>query len=97
MMTLLAVVSSSGNDVKAVRVVTCLIGLPRKKRRKLQNKELMLYQTVDLFCIVLDHIPLVGVDIAKLIHQQLYCDIVLSLLTSLPSLVNIIGCCLDNL
>ena len=94
MMTVLAMVSSS-NDVKVVHMV-CLIGSPRKKRRKLLNKELKLYQTVDLFCIVLDHIPLVGIDIPKLIHQKLYHDIVLPLLTSLPSLVNMIGCPLDN-
>ena len=57
----------------------------------------MLYQTVDLFCTILDHIPLVGIDIAKLIHQQLYHEVVLPLLTSLASLVNMIGCFLDNL
>ena len=84
------------SDLKMLTIVY-LIGLPRKKRRKLQNKELMLYQTIDLFCIVLDHIPLVGIDIAKLMHRQLYHDIVLPLLTSLPSSVNMIGCCLDNL
>lgn len=59
----------------------------KKKRRKLHNKHLVLYQTIDLFCIVLDHIPLAGIDVATLIHQQLYRDIVLPLLTSLSSLV----------
>ena len=53
---------------------------------------MMLYQAIDLFSLVLDHIPLVGVDVAKLIHQQLYHDTVSPLLTSLPSLVNMIGC-----
>ena len=74
----------------------CLVGLPRKKKRRLQNKQLMLYQTVDLFRLVLDHIPLVGIDVAKLIHQQLYHDILVPLLSSLPSLVIMIGCFLDN-
>ena len=68
------------------------IGLPRKKKRKLENKNVMLYQTIDLFSLVLDHVPLVGVDVVKLIHQQLYHDTVLPLLTSLSSLVNMIGC-----
>ena len=82
------------------------IGLPRKKKRKLENKNTMLYQTIDLFNLVLDHVSLVGADVAKLIHQQLYHDTVLPLLTSLPSLVNIIGyftwkplcylCCYSN-
>ena len=57
---------------------------------------MMLYQTIDLFSLVLDHVSLVGVDVAKLIHQQLYHDTVLPLLTSLPSLVNIIGYLLGN-
>ena len=57
----------------------------------------MLYQTVDLFCILLDHISLVGVDVSRLIHQQLYHDVVQPLLTLLPSLVNMIGHCHGNL
>ena len=77
-------------DIHVICMYLC-IGLPRKKKRKLENKNTMLYQTIDLFSLVLDHVSLVGVDVAKLIHQQLYHDTVLPLLTSLPSLVNIIG------
>lgn len=77
-------------DIHVIYMYLC-IGLPRKKKRKLENKNMMLYQTIDLFSVVLDHVSLVGVDVAKLIHQLLYHDTVLPLLTPLPSLVNIIG------
>ena len=74
----------------------CLVEMPSKKKRRLENKELGLYQIIDLFSLVLDHIPLVGVDIVKLIDKQLYHDIVLPLLTSLPSLVCMVSHYLEN-
>ena len=74
----------------------CFVVPLRKKKKKLQDNKLILYQTVDLFCLVLDHVPLVGINLNKLIHQQLYHDIVLPLLGSLFSLVNLIGHCHDK-
>ncbi|XP_065909169.1 unhealthy ribosome biogenesis protein 2 homolog isoform X2 [Dysidea avara] len=67
----------------------------RKKRRRLLTTDHSFYQITDLFCIVLDHIPLVGVDIDHMIHQQLYNDILQPLVTRLPTLpVHITHCTL---
>jgi len=75
-------------------ILCVLLELPkRKKRRQPLTPNCTLYQITDLLCLVLDHIPLVGVDIDHVIHQQLYNDILLPLLTHLSTLVSVCVCC----
>ena len=71
-------------------VKTVLLELPKcKKRRRLLTNDHTLYLITDLFCVFLDHIPLMGVNVDHMIRQQLYYDILQPLLTHLPTIVSV--------